>query len=259
MREGRTIGIVGTGAIGSAVARALADGAVAGLGLSGVLTRGDGVPGLPRFPDADALLAARPLAVVECASQDAVRALGPRILEAGIHLVCVSVGALADDALRAELERAARVGGVRIHVPSGAIGALDLLAAVRVAGLESVEVEQRKPARVLLPPEEAARLDGPVTLFEGPVREVVALYPRSTNVAAAVALAGLGFDRTVARIVADPAAVANHTTLRVTGATGSFALTIENVPSANPRTSAVVPASVLATLARLAEPLVVPA
>lgn len=251
--------VVGTGAIGRAVADALADGDVPGLTLGGVLARGGPADGLPRLADVDALLAARPHAVVECASHEAVRTVGPAVLGRGIHLVCVSVGALADDDLRERLERAASEGGARLLVPSGAVGALDLLAAARISGLESVEIEQRKPARALLPADEAASLTGPVTLFEGSVREVVARHPRTTNVAAAVALAGLGFERTVARVVADPAARANHTVLRVRGAAGSFVLTIDNVPSANPRTSAVVAGSVLATLARLASPLVVPA
>ena len=119
-------------------------------------------------------------------------------------------------------------------------------------------IEQRKPAHVLLSPEETAGLTGPKVVFEGSVAEVVGLYPKTTNVAAAVALAGLGFERTVARVVADPGIEANQAILRARGSIGILTLTLENVPSANPRTSAIVAHSIAATLRRSRAPLVIP-
>jgi aspartate dehydrogenase len=144
-------------------------------------------------------------------------------------------------------------------VPSGAVGALDVVAAAARAGLEAVVVEQRKPPHTLLPPEEASSLRAPRVLFDGPVGDVVARYPTTTNVAAAVALAGIGFERTRALVVADPALQANRVVLRASGTAGTFRFELDNVASANPKTSGIVAYSVLGTIARLLDPLAVPA
>jgi aspartate dehydrogenase len=252
--------ILGAGTIGTAVGAALAGGEIRGLELAGYVVRGarDDLDA-PAFGSIDAALADRPFAVVEAAGHDAVAAYAAPALRAGVHVVCLSVGALADARLRAEVEEAARRGGGRLLVPSGAVGALDLLSAAAAAGLDEVVVEQRKPPRTLLDAAEAAVLEEPRVVFDGPVADVVARYPKTTNVAAAVALAGLGFDDTRAVVVADPALRANRAAVSARGAFGSFRLVLDNVATANPRTSAVTAASVVATLRRLVEPLVVPA
>jgi aspartate dehydrogenase len=251
----KAVALIGAGAIAGTVGQALAEGAVRGARLIGFLTRtprGD-LPA-PEFGSLDDLLAAGPDVVVEAASHDAVRRYGARVLEAGRTLVCCSVGALADDGLRASLLEA----GGRLLVPSGAVGGLDVITAAVTHGLEEVVVEQRKPPTSLMPEAEAAELRDPVVVFDGSVAEVVRIYPKTTNVAAAVALAGLGFEKTRARVVADPSISSNQVHLLARGSFGAMRLVLENLPSANPLTSAIVPHSVLATLRRLSEPLVIP-
>jgi aspartate dehydrogenase len=81
----------------------------------------------------------------------------------------------------------------------------------------------------------------------------VLAHPKTTNVAAAVALAGLGFDRTRSVVVADPRLSANRTILTARGRFGSLRVELDNVPSPNPRTSLLVAYSVLATLRRQRE------
>jgi aspartate dehydrogenase len=248
---GETLAIVGAGTIGRAVGELVANGEVPGLSLLGYVTRAE-TDGIPSSELTTASV------VLEAASHEAVRTHAERVLAAGIDLVCVSVGALADAGLRARLLDAAAANGSQLIVPSGAVGALDALRAAAVAGLHEVTIEQRKPAAVLLSPEEASALDEPLIVFDGTVAEVVGRFPKTTNVAAAVALAGIGFDDTRALVVADPALAANVALLRARGAFGELSFRLENVPSANPRTSAIVAHSIIATLRARTAALVVP-
>ena len=150
----------------------------------------------------------------------------------------VSVGALADRALLAALEQAAKEGGGR-HARSrpARVGGIDALAAARQGGLERVTYTSRKPPLAWKgTPGEALcdldRLDAPFTLFEGPADEAARTYPKNANVAATVALAGAGFDRTAVRIVADPAAPGNVHEIEATGAFGRMALRMEGQTAA---------------------------
>lgn len=250
--------VLGCGAIGSAVARAadrmegvtglLVFDAVAGAAprLASTLARGRAVATL------DEGLAACDL-VVECASQEAVVAHGERVLLAGKDLVLLSVGALGDDALRARLEAAARRTGRRVHVPSGAVAGVDGLRAAAEAGVDEVVLTTSKPPAGLGVDAQSA-----TTLFEGPAREAVKRYPKNVNVAATLALAGVGFDRTRVRIVADPALARNTHRIEVRGAFGEMTLTVANEPfPENPKTSWLAALSAIALLRRLVSPIVV--
>lgn len=253
------VAVVGAGTIGSAVATRLRDGELDGASFVGFLVRNCPDPADDRLGDIDDLLARAPTVVVEAAGATAVHECGERVLAAGCDLVCLSVAALADGELVQRLGSAARGAGARILVPSGAIGGLDVIAAAAAGDLEEVVVEQRKPPGVLLGEQEAAALAEPLTVYDGSVAGAVVRYPKSTNVAAAVALAGLGFEHTRARVVADPALTANVAVVTAVGGFGRLSLMLENVVSANPRTSAIVADSVLATLRRSVEEIVVPA
>src|SRR5436189_5414506 len=92
-----------------------------------------------------ALVAARPAAVVEAASHDAVREHLVALLEAGICVVVLWIGALADDRLRYAAEDAARLSGALLYVPSGGIGGLDALKAACSAGVGDVSIKVAKP------------------------------------------------------------------------------------------------------------------
>jgi aspartate dehydrogenase len=255
--DGRKLGILGAGTIACGVGERIVSGAVPGLGLLGFYARRpvSGLPG-PQLASFDELLEAG--IVVEAAGRDAVGQHAEAVLAGGADLVCCSVGALADPVLRDRLIGAAARSRSRLIVPSGAVGGLDLLRAAAEMGLDEVVIEQRKPPQTLLPEAEAATLDAPRVVYEGNVAEVVRLFPQTTNVAAAVALAGLGFDRTVARVVADPARAGNQVMLTARGAFGELLLRLDNAPSASPRTSAIVAHSVVSTLRRRSAPRGVP-
>jgi aspartate dehydrogenase len=193
--------------------------------------------------DLPSLLADNPCAVAECAGHGAVREHGAAVLESGRDMIVISVGALADDALRADLEDAARRGGAKLVLPPGAIGGLDALAAARLSGIEEATYTGRKPPRAWrgTAAERLLDLDAlrePVAFYEGTAREAARDYPQNANVAAAVALAGAGFDRTRVRLLADPGIQGNVHEVAVRSACVDFTLRLEGRPSpANPKTS----------------------
>src|SRR5262249_55433434 len=145
----------------------------------------------------------------------------------GADLLVTSVGAFTDDVLFDRLLAAARTSGRRLILPSAGIGALDILSAAAVGGLDSVTVTVRKDpsawkgtvAEQLI---DLEALSEPRTVFDGPVREGARLYPQNVNISAATAIAGLGLDRTRLVIVADPTITTHIVELEASGAFGRF-------------------------------------
>jgi aspartate dehydrogenase len=245
--------LIGLGAIGMAVARMARDAHASEIEIVGALVRDvrrERAADAPRrLASAADLLALAPDVVVEVAGHESLRSHGVDVLRAGVDLVTVSAGALADPITCDLLMGAAREGRARIRIPSGAIGALDAIASAALGGLDRVTHVTRKPARTLLPPDEASRLVFPKELFRGPARLGVIRFPESVNVAAAVSLAGIGFDRTELVVIADPAAERNRHEITAEGAFGALRFEIENVPTdENPRTGRIVAMSVIRAL-----------
>lgn len=191
----------------------------------------------------DTLLVARPNVVVECAGHGAVADFGAAVLASGTDLIVASVGALAEAELVAALETAARASGAQCVIPAGAIGGIDALGAARLSGLISVDYTGTKPpsAWAGTPAEDVtdlATLTAPCTFFEGSAREAARRYPKNANVAATLALAGLGMDRTHVCLVADPGTFQNTHDFSVTSQALEFSVRLVGKPSPqNPKTS----------------------
>jgi aspartate dehydrogenase len=258
------VAVVGLGAIGRAVTRALAAG-LPGLALAGALARdrerGEaflaGLPGRPPWLSVEAIVRHADL-VVEAAGREPLVALAPAVLGAGRELVVLSVGALLDHPEWVEL--AAARGG-RLHVPSAAVAGLDGLKGAAVAGhLDRVLMETRKPPAGLAGAPGVAgvdlgAIDAPTLVFEGTARDACRAFPANVNVVAAVSLAGLGPDRTRIRVYADPGLTRNRHVVTAEGPFGRLRVEIENVPSENPRTGRLSALSTIALLGSLASPL----
>lgn len=197
------------------------------------------------------LLDRRPDLVVECAGHQAVDAYGEAVLQAGVDLLIVSVGALANASREQSLVAAAGTAHRKLILPSGAIGGIDWLTAARTAGLRQVTYRSRKPPQAWVgsAAEQNTHLDnlaGATALFQGSAREAALRYPRNANVAATVALAGLGFDVTRVEMLSDPHVTANIHEIEAEGQGGRMSLRLEGVPDAcNPKSSVMTAHSVV--------------
>ena len=192
--------------------------------------------------------------MIDCAGHSALISNGPDILSRGIDLITVSVGALANPQTYATLKKSAKKGESKLHLASGAIGALDCLQAARVGRLDSVTYSGRKPPKGWKgsPAENQLNLDTlteTITHFRGSAREAALTYPKNANVAAAVALAGVGFDATQVHLIADPRISQNIHEIHSSGEFGSFSFQIngQSLPD-NPRSSALAAMSVISKL-----------
>ena len=211
---------------------------------------GDGIEVVGNLDD----LSAAPDLCAECAGHGAVRDYGEDVLRRGIDLVVISIGVLADRDLHDRLRDAAVEGGAKLLLPAGAVAGADALAAARVGGLDAVRYTSRKPPRAWkgTPAEDAFDLESlteETVLYEGAADEAARLYPQNANVAATIALAGVGFDDTNVRLVADPNAGGNIHQVHAEGMFGAFDIEVRGKPLPdNPKTSTLAAHSVLAAI-----------
>ena len=262
------IGIIGGGAIARLVLEHIRSGDLGDarvVALAGRSDRSKGRPlagefGVPFVLGIEALAAAAPEVVVEAASHDAVREYAEPLLARGISFVALSGGALCDDELRERLERTAAQHRALLYVPSGGIGGLDALKAACLAGAEEVSIAVAKPpvAWKGIPYVEKLgvdldRLAAATVLFEGSARDGVPHFPANVNIAAVLSMAGIGFDRTRLKVVADPALQFNTHCIVIRGRTGRVDIRFESVAMPeNPKTSMLACFSALAAIRELA-------
>lgn len=260
------IAIAGLGAIGRALARRLAKGELPGLVLACVAVRDrakaeawmreEGIEA-PIVPLAELPLHAD--LAVECAPAAVLEAICRPMLEAGKKVMVLSAGALLP---RPELIALAQERGGQIVVPTGALIGLDAVAAAAEGEITSVRMTTSKPPQGLAgaPYLEAngisvEGLNEAKRVFSGTAREAAAGFPANVNVAAALSLAGIGPDRTTIEIWADPGVTRNCHRIEVESDAALFSMSIENIPSENPKTGRITAQSALAALRKLHAPL----
>jgi aspartate dehydrogenase len=255
------VGIAGLGAVGLEVAKRLVAG-VPGLTLAAVAVRDvdKAQRALPQVGDSISVCKMIELAntcdvVVECLPPALFRDVAVSAIDRGRIFMPLSVAQLLENG---DLIERARQKGARIVVPTGALIGLDAVRAAAEGTIHAVKMVTRKPpaglegAPYLRDHGISVRgLKEPLKVFEGSARDGARGFPANVNVAAALSLAGIGPDRTQLEIWADPNVTRNTHTISVDADTARFTMTIENIPSENPRTGKSVAPSTVAALRAL--------
>jgi aspartate dehydrogenase len=201
--------------------------------------------------------------VVEAAGIDAARQHAPGLVLAGCNLIIMSVGCLADDDFRRNLELSASTTGRQIAVPSGAIAGLDAVQAAAVGSISSLVLTTRKhPSALIGAPFLVARgddlsgLQGPTLIFEGDALDAIAAFPANANVAVALGLAA-GLTRAIqVRVIADPTVNETQHEVALTGEFGTMTTRVSSKRLLqNPRTSELAAMSAIAAVRRFCSPI----
>jgi len=260
----KSIGIVGCGAIGKALIKAVEDGKLA-VRVAGVTSRTEKnareflsafkIP--PQYLSLDELVRASDL-LIEAAGGHIVAELAKKAFAAGKELMVISVGALLE---YPEIMAESRRTGCRLYVPSGAIAGLDGIKSACVGQIAHVTHTTRKPPLGL---EGApylvergislADLREEKEVFFGSAREACRGFPANVNVTGAVSLAGIGPDKTRVRILAVPGLTRNCHDIDIEGEFGKLHVHIENVPSENPKTGKLTALSIIRAVQDVVDP-----
>jgi len=265
---GENILMIGLGAIGSEVLRQL--GANNDILVRQILVR----PGSNPQPSSDIdqkldLISSideldfLPDFVLECAGHQAVSEYAPHFLREGVDFGVVSVGALSKPGLLEELESCGARGSAKLCILSGALGGVDALSAASNKNLTVVEYSSRKPPASWMGTlaenmVDLEKISKETLLFEGLAREASELYPKNANVAATVALAGLGFDKTTVKLIADPDISHNIHEISAKGSFGEMNIRMVGNPlDENPKSSALTAYSAVRVLKNRVRTLVI--
>ena len=262
------IGLVGCGAIGTEIAKAIDSGEI-DANLVAVCDHNpetanaliDSLQAKPIKAKLEELVSLSDL-VVEAASQKAVPAIAIAALEKGKSLMIMSVGALVDQELYRKLKNLAKEHDSRVYIPSGAISGLDGLKSASIGTIRKVTLTTTKNPKglegapyILEKKIDLGALTEATVIFEGTAAEAVKAFPANVNVAATICLAAREGEVRV-KIIADPNIQVNRHEIVVEGDFGQIYTKVENVPfPRNPKTSYLAALSAIATLRSIVEPL----
>ncbi|MEY4112613.1 MAG: hypothetical protein RL082_1115 [Pseudomonadota bacterium] len=234
------VAVAGLGAIGKSLSTKLAAGAVPGVELTAVSAKNhdkanEFVKTLAHpvkvlriedlEPEADV--------VVECAPAEFLGDIIAPFLKKQKKAIVLSVGAIL---FRPDLVELAKQSGGVIMVPTGALIGLDAMIGAADLIENNISVQG---------------LTEPLKVFSGNAKEAAKGFPANLNVVVALALAGNGPENTLLEIWADPTVVRNTHTITVDSDSAKFTMTMENIPSENPKTGRIVAQSVVAMLRKM--------
>ena len=189
--------------------------------------------------------------VVEMAHPAITRKWGPTILEKTQYLL-ISVTALADPELEEKLMATARKHGTRAFIPHGGVVGMDALFENRDVW-DEVTVTMKKPPKNVdcsAAGIDADAITGETVLYDGPTRDICPKFPRNVNTLAAIAYAGIGFERTRSVLVVNPEWKTATVAIEARGP--GIQLNVERIEGITGVTGASTPASIYNTVQMIA-------
>ena len=218
--ETKTLAIVGCGKLAEIVVDALIDGLLPNYRLIGTLSRtidkaqflSDKINRVQTdykcsaFESIDDLLALKANYIVETATPSALKDFALRALESGSCLVPLSIGAFADFDFYEEIKKVALRNDVKVYIPSGSIGGLDVMRTISLMGKSKTKFSAKKTPTSLLNTEvydERLKTEDR-EVFNGTATEAIAVFPTKVNVAVAASLATVGPDSIEVSINSSP-------------------------------------------------------
>lgn len=208
----------------------------------------------------DEMIKDKPDYVIEAASPSVVKDSAFKILENGINLIVLSVGAFADEEFYNKAAQLAKENNCRVHLASGAVGGFDVLSSAMLMEDVTVGITTEKSPSSLngAPFLEGRELsqDFSEEVFTGTAKEAIEVFPKNINVAVATGLATTGVDNTSVIIRSIPGMRSNKHTIKLMGDSVKVTVEIESTPSPeNPKSSTLAAWSVISLLKRLASPI----
>lgn len=256
------IGLIGLGAVGSDVLRALQP-LIKQLNAEVYVLRRqvrtidiEDIAPVIECANFQEFISYKPNLIIEVAGQQAVSDYLRDCLRTGATVVVSSIGAFVDQQLLQDALALCEEHAARIILPSGAVGGLDYLQSFRHAPDLSLTYETSKPVKGWLPELKALGVDPDniterYVMFEGNAAEAARLYPKNLNVAAALALAGPGLEKTTVLITADPSLERNTHRINASSQFGKMSMEIVNFPSlTSPKSSWIVAQSIATVVGR---------
>lgn len=271
---GLNVGLIGCGAIGGTLAQSIIEGKAGDVKLVAIcdidkqkierLNIQLGLSNLLVTTSYDEIIYSKNIElVIEAASQNVVEAISERVLNAGKNMLIMSIGALKDKDLLFRLVNIAKRKKVKLYLPSGAICGLDGVKAASVERIARVEITTTKHPRgldgapyILENNIDLNDLTMPMLVYEGTAKEAAKGFPKNVNVAVALSLAGIGVEKTMVKIIADPKASRTQHEVRVVGDFGELYTKVNNIiHPENPKTSYLAALAAIRTLRKIFDPI----
>ena len=260
------LSIVGSGALGSLIAKIVTKELSKDYELLGVLSGNvknalklSELLNCKAYENLDEMILDGPDYIIEAASPNVVKDIGIKVLNSGINLIPLSIGAFADEDFYEEIKKTALKNNSRVHLPSGAVGGFDVLRSAMMMGNSEVSITTEKSPESLngAPFLKGRKLSEEKVeeVFKGSSKKAIEFFPKNVNVAVATALATTGVDNTKIVIKSIPNYKRNKHEIKLVGETINVNVTIESVPSIdNPKSSMLAAYSVIVLLKNLVSP-----
>ncbi len=247
----KKVGIVGIGAIGTAVANALNNG-IEGFSLHAICDPNKGSHGSIRCTDIESLISSCDL-IIECLPANKVPELVSRVCTHKKDTIFISSAAFLINPDLIDQVKAAKISA---YLPSGALAGLDGVRSMQEMGIASATIKTTKPPKGLEGAPYIEKNDIKLDLlseksmvFRGNALEASEGFPANVNVAATLSLAGIGAKNTQVEVWADPDAKGNAHEIIVESKYSTLTARIENMPDPNnPKSSVLAAQSIVSCL-----------